>query len=161
VLINPVTFCEPEVALLPLQPPEAVQEVAFVELHVSVELPPLDTLVGFALIVTVGAPGGGGGPGGCTVTVTSWLTEPPDPVQVSEKVAVAFSTPVLAVPAVGLAPDHAPEAVQLVAPVLDQEREPLEPASSDVGVAAKVNVGAAGGTGGGSAPLGPSLPPPD
>jgi hypothetical protein len=47
--------CDPLVAWLPDQPPEAVQEVAFVEVHVKVELLPDTTLVGLALSVTVGA----------------------------------------------------------------------------------------------------------
>ena len=48
-----------------------------VELHVSVELPPLATEVGFAVNVTVGA--------GTTVTVAvATLLVPPVPVQVNE-----------------------------------------------------------------------------
>jgi hypothetical protein len=47
--------CEPLSALLPLQPPDAVQAVAFVADHVSVELFPLATELGAALIKTVGA----------------------------------------------------------------------------------------------------------
>jgi hypothetical protein len=46
---------EPEVALSPLQPPPAAQEVAFVLDHVSVLEPPELTLVGLALRETVGA----------------------------------------------------------------------------------------------------------
>jgi hypothetical protein len=41
--------------LLPLQPPDAVQAVAFVADQVSVELVPLATELGAALIKTVGA----------------------------------------------------------------------------------------------------------
>ena len=44
---------------MPLQPPEALQLVALVELQVSVEDPPLATFIGFAVSVTVGAGGGG------------------------------------------------------------------------------------------------------
>ena len=44
----------PEVALVPDQPPEAVQLVALVEDQVSVEAPPLTTDVGLALNDTVG-----------------------------------------------------------------------------------------------------------
>ena len=44
----------PLVASLPLHDPLAVQEVALVELHVSVELPPKVTVMGLALKVTVG-----------------------------------------------------------------------------------------------------------
>ena len=47
--------CEPDVAFVPLQPFEAVQLVALVLDHVSVELPPELTVVGLAEIVTVGA----------------------------------------------------------------------------------------------------------
>jgi hypothetical protein len=47
--------CEPLRALLPLQPPDAVHAVAFVADQVSVELVPLVTELGAALIKTVGA----------------------------------------------------------------------------------------------------------
>ena len=67
----------PLVALAPLQPPVAVHEVALVELHVSVDAPPLATEAGFAPSVTVAA--------GITVTVAvATLLVPPAPVQVSE-----------------------------------------------------------------------------
>ena len=45
---------EPLVACAPLQPPEAVQEVASVEDQFSIALPPLVTVLGFAVSVTVG-----------------------------------------------------------------------------------------------------------
>ncbi len=45
----------PDVALLPLHAPEAVHEVALVDDHVSVELPPLSTVVGLAERLIVGA----------------------------------------------------------------------------------------------------------
>jgi hypothetical protein len=45
----------PLVALLPDQPPEAVQAVALVEDHVSTELPPEEIVLGPALMLTVGA----------------------------------------------------------------------------------------------------------
>jgi hypothetical protein len=68
----------PLVALLPLHPPEAVQDVALVLDQVSVEEPPAKTVVGLAEIATVG----GVGPS-ATVTVTDWTAEPPVPLQVS------------------------------------------------------------------------------
>jgi hypothetical protein len=52
---NTPVDCEPLSALLPLQPPDAVQAVAFVADHVSVELFPLATELGAALMETVGA----------------------------------------------------------------------------------------------------------
>lgn len=69
----------PDVALLPLQSPDAVHAVAFVEDHVSVELPPEFTVVGFALKLTVGAGGGGGA--AVTVTDADFCVVPPAPVQ--------------------------------------------------------------------------------
>jgi hypothetical protein len=47
--------CEPVAALLPDQAPEAVQDVAFVALHVNMEVAPLAMLLGAAPRVTVGA----------------------------------------------------------------------------------------------------------
>ena len=47
--------CEPLSALLPLHAPDAVQAVAFVADHVSIELIPLATELGAALMSTVGA----------------------------------------------------------------------------------------------------------
>jgi hypothetical protein len=69
--------CEPLVASLPDQPPDAAQEVALVEDHDSVELPPLVTVLGLALNVTVGA-----GAGEVTETVADCAALPPLPVQV-------------------------------------------------------------------------------
>ena len=68
-------LCVPLVARLPLQAPLAVQLVALVEDHVSVEEPPLATLAGAAVSVTVGS--------GTTVTVVDALALPPGPEQVS------------------------------------------------------------------------------
>ncbi len=66
----------PLTALLPVQPWEAVQEVAFVEDQVSVEAAPLVTVVGLAASETVGA-------GEVTDTVADWVALPPVPVQTS------------------------------------------------------------------------------
>ncbi len=69
--------CDPLVAWVPDQPPEAVQEVALVELQVSVEVPPEATLVGLAVSETAGD-------GAVTVTVADCgALVPPAPVQVS------------------------------------------------------------------------------
>ena len=71
----------PEVALLPDHAPEAVQEVALVDDHVSVEDAPLAIEVGLAVNDTVGT-GGGGMPD--TLTLVVVLALPPEPVQVRE-----------------------------------------------------------------------------
>jgi hypothetical protein len=62
--------------LVPDQAPEAEQEVALVADQLNVELPPLATVLGLAVKVTVGA-------GEVTDTVADWLALPPVPVQVS------------------------------------------------------------------------------
>jgi hypothetical protein len=75
VVVSAPVLCVPLAAFAPLQPPDAVHAVAFVELHVSVEAPPLATTVGFAAIVTVGTM--------LTSTVDTGLV-PPAPVHVIE-----------------------------------------------------------------------------
>ena len=68
--------CDPLVASLPLQPPEALQDVAFLDDQDSAELLPLAIVLGLALKLTVGA-------GEVTVTVADCAALPPAPVQVS------------------------------------------------------------------------------
>ena len=83
----PVAFV-PLVATAPVQPPEAVQEVALVETQVRVEPAPLATLVGLALSVTLGGVAE-------TVTVADCDAEPPVPVQVRVNFVVAVRAEVL------------------------------------------------------------------
>ena len=52
------TDCVPEIAFVPVQPPEAVHDATFVELHESVDDCPLVMDVGDAEKVSVGAGGG-------------------------------------------------------------------------------------------------------
>lgn len=47
--------CVPLTGLLPDQAPEAVQEVALVDVHVRLEVPPFATVLGLAESVTTGA----------------------------------------------------------------------------------------------------------
>jgi hypothetical protein len=63
-------------AVLLVQPPEALHEVALVDDQVSVVDPPLAMLAGVAVSVTTGR--------GTTVTVAVAVAEPPVPVQVRE-----------------------------------------------------------------------------
>jgi hypothetical protein len=67
----------PEVALLPLQEPEAVHDVALVVVQARVELLPEVRVDGLGVMVMVG------GGGAVTVTVVELGAEPPAPVQVS------------------------------------------------------------------------------
>jgi hypothetical protein len=120
---------------VPLQPPEAAQEVALVELHMSVEVPPLATEVGFAVNVTVGA--------GATLTVAvAVLLEPPAPLQVNEYDVAAASGPVLWLPLATLPPFQPPEAVQEVALVEFHVSVEAPPVATEVGFAVNVTVGA-------------------
>jgi len=77
VLLSAPVLALPVIALLPDQPPEAVQLLAFVADQVSVDDPPLLMLVGFALKLTAGLAGAE------TVTVTDRAALPPGPLQVS------------------------------------------------------------------------------
>jgi hypothetical protein len=73
--VSTPVLCEPDVPFVPVQPPDAVQLVAFVELQVNVDALPDATLLGAAVNVTVGA--------GTTVTLAVCDAEPPVPVQLS------------------------------------------------------------------------------
>jgi hypothetical protein len=75
----------PPLANAPLQPPEAVQDVALVELHISVEAPPLAIAGGTAVNMAVGMTP--------TVAVAGALV-PPAPVQIREYVVLAVRAPV-------------------------------------------------------------------
>ena len=85
-------LCVPPVANAPDQPPKAVQEVAPVELHVSVDAAPLATEVGLTLKVAVGAAGNVAET--ATVAVDAGLV-PPGPVQVNEYELLAVRAPVV------------------------------------------------------------------
>jgi hypothetical protein len=125
-------------ANVPLQPPEAVQDVALVELQVSMEVPPLGTLVGFAVKVAAGT--------GLAVTetVAAAAVVPSVPVQVSEYVVSVVKAPVLSVPLVAFAPANVPPvAVQDVALVELQVNVALPPLLTVVGEAVIDAVGGA------------------
>lgn len=141
----------PEVALLPLQAPLAVQAVALVLLQVNVALPPVVILDGDAVRVTVGA--GVVGVVAVTDTAADCVTEPPVPIQVILNVCVpvVLSAPEACEPLVLFVPLQAPLAVQLVALVAAQVRVALPPAVTLDGEAERVRVGA-GVVGGGVVP---------
>jgi hypothetical protein len=87
-----------------------VQDVALVELQVSVEDPPLAIVLGLGVSVAVGT--------GLAVTVTvaaAAVLVPPVPEQVSEYVVSVAKAPVLWLPPVAKAPVQPPEALQDVA----------------------------------------------
>jgi hypothetical protein len=129
----------PEVALLPVQAPEAVQEVASVDDQLSVDEPPLTTEVGFAVSDTMGT-------GSVAVTLADALALPPGPVQLIVQVLEVVNAPLDWLPEVALAPDHAPDAVQPVALVDDQLSVDEPPMTTELGFAVSDTVGTAGVT---------------
>jgi hypothetical protein len=74
-MVRAPVLCVPLAGCVPLQPAEAVQEVALVELHVNDDALPLATEVGEAVKVTVGMM--------LTVTLAAELL-PPGPAQLKE-----------------------------------------------------------------------------
>jgi hypothetical protein len=74
VAVSAAVVCEPAVASAPLQPPEAVQAVAFVDDQASADVAPLLTVAGFAARVTAGG-------GVVTDTVADCAARPPLPLQ--------------------------------------------------------------------------------
>lgn len=127
----------PETAFDPLQPPEAVQEVAFVEFQVRVLLAPLATVVGDADSVTVGV-----GAGFVTATETLARVVPREFEQEIVNVEAAYSAPDLWVPETAFVPLHAPEALHDDARLLDQVNLVVPPELTDVGLAEIVTLGA-------------------
>ena len=67
-------LCVPDVPLVPVHEPDAVQPVALVVLHVSCDAAPDCTLVGDAANVNVGALAA------AMVTLTARVTVPPPPL---------------------------------------------------------------------------------
>ena len=138
----PVRASEPLRALVPVQPPDAVQLAALVDDQFRVVEPPLATVVGVAVSVTEGADG-------CvTVTFTDCVASPPGPVQVNANAEFAVSAPVDAVPDVALVPLQLPDAVQDVASVDDHVSVAADPDTTDDGATASVTEGACGDVGG-------------
>ena len=119
---------------MPLHAPEAVQEVAWVEDQVKVEPLPLVTLVGFALMETLGGVAD-------TVTVADCDAEPPGPVHVSVYFEVVLRAEVDTEPLIGSVPLQPPEAVHDVALVEDQVSVDLAPLAIVLGFAVRVTAG--------------------
>lgn len=127
VAVSAVRTSLPPVALVPLHPPLAVQLVALVDDQLSVDDPPLTTVVGFAVSVTEG------GDGCVTVTLTDCVADPPTPLHVSANAELADKGPVEADPDVALVPLQLPDATQLVALVEDHVSVAAPPATTDGG----------------------------
>jgi hypothetical protein len=88
--------CEPLIALVPVQAPEAAHEAALVEDQVNVAALPGVMVPGVAVSVTTGAEAPVAA--GATVTVADCDVEPPGPVQVSVYVLGLVTGPVFVLP---------------------------------------------------------------
>jgi hypothetical protein len=141
VVVSPERTSVPDTALVPDQPPAAVQLVVPVDDQVNVDDPPANTLSGLAENVTVGAGGGGA----LTVIVTEVSAEPPGPVQARLYDAVVVSSERTSVPDRALVPDQPPVAVQVVVFMDDQVNVDDPPVETLSGLADNVTVGAGGG----------------
>jgi hypothetical protein len=86
VALNAAVTTLPPVDCAPLHPPDAVHAVALVEDQVSVEVPPVVTLVGLALNDTVGADAGGVDEGGVLEDPPEF---PPPPQALSSRPALS------------------------------------------------------------------------
>jgi hypothetical protein len=135
VALSAPVDCAPLMASEPLQAPDAVQAVAFTEDQTKLDVPPGETLVGLAVIETVGLAAD-------TVTVADCAAEPPVPVQVSVNFVVAVKAGVVWVPAAFSDPLQPPEATQELALVDDQVNAEVAPLCTVVGFAVKVTAGA-------------------
>jgi hypothetical protein len=122
--------------LVPDQSPEAAQDVALLEVQLSVDEPPIRTEFGVALSASVG-----GGAGGVTLTVTVWEAVPPGPVQARAKDVVAANPDRASEPLTGRAPLHPPEAVQAVAFDDVQPRVDVPPLATVAGAAVRDTLG--------------------
>lgn len=139
LLVIASVVSEPFVATEPIQPPEAVQLVAPLELQVRIALAPGATVVGLAVSDTNG--GVFAFTALVTATVTDFDVEPPVPEQLSENVVVAVNACVVNPPDVGCAPLHPPEAIQAWALVDCQWRITVWPDSTEGAAADKLSVG--------------------
>lgn len=127
---------EPLIGRLPDHPPEAVQLFALLEVQVNSEVAPLGIVVGLAPNDTLGGIA-------ATVTTADCDAAPPGPSQVSVNVVVVPRATVFFEPLTGWAPDHPPDARQLVALLAFQLKVADEPLCTVDGLAVSVTTGGA------------------
>jgi hypothetical protein len=97
----------PEVGSVPAQPPDAMHDVAFVDVHVKTDVAPLAIEAELALNVTVGS--------GATLIIADCVVVPPAPVQAIANVVVLDKAVNASEPEVDWLPVQPPEATQDVA----------------------------------------------
>lgn len=122
----------PLAARVPLQPPVAVQAVAFAELQINEAALPAATAAGLAVSVAVGT---------TLIAVFAGALAPPGPVHVSEYVVFAVSAAVVSLPLMDFAPLQAPDAVHEVELVEFQVSTDVLPEATETGLPSSVTVG--------------------
>jgi hypothetical protein len=134
VVIAPVEMPLLLIGCEPLHPPLAVQLVALLVVQARLAELPEVTTVGEALSEMTGADGD-------TETMTDVELVPPAPLQLREKVEVAFSAGLISVPLASFDPVQAPEAVHDVEPVTLQVSVVVSPIRTVDGLALRAMVG--------------------
>jgi hypothetical protein len=132
VVVSAPVLRVPLIGSAPVQPAEAVHEMALLEFQVSVDVPPGAMTEGLTVSVTVGLT--------LTVAVVSELV-PPGPVHASEYEVAVDTAAVLWVPLVPSEPLHPPEAVHAVALVEVHVNVALPPAATTDGAAVNIAAG--------------------
>ena len=124
----------PLVASVPLHPPVAAHEVALLDVHVSVDVAPCETVVGFAVSVTAGR-------GATLMMAVATLLVPPVPLQIREYEVVVVSGPMVRLPLGARAPLQPPDAVHDTASVEFQVSMEMSPLATAACAALRDTVG--------------------
>jgi hypothetical protein len=124
----------PTGGLVPDQPPDAEHDVAALVVHASCVVPPVATLAGLTVRLTVGA--------ATAATAFESLAVPPLPVQVNVKVVFVDRALLVALPLADLAPAQPPDALHDVALVLVHDSCVVPPIGTVLGLTCSETVGA-------------------
>jgi hypothetical protein len=119
-------------ACAPLQPPVAVQEVAFVELHVNEAALPAATAAGLAVNAAVGT---------TLIATFAGALAPPGPVHVNEYAVFTVRAGVVSAPLAAFTPLHAPNAAHEVAFEEFQVSTEVPPEATEAALLSSVTVG--------------------
>jgi hypothetical protein len=131
--------CEPLMALLPVQAPEAAHAVALADDQVSVALLPAVRVLGLTARLNLGV-------AAVTETTADCVALPPAPMQVNVYVVVASSAAVASEPLRASLPLHPPEAEHELALLLVHVSVVVLPADTVLGLALMAMTGAAAAT---------------
>ncbi len=134
VPLSGAVVCEPLVGTRPLQPPEAVQLLAWSDCQLRMVVSPALSVVACAIRLTEGA-------GSVTMTSADCEDAPPGPLQVSMKVVFAVSASIVTAPLTGFVPVHPPLASQESAPATLHLRVVPAPTATRLGFGCRLMTG--------------------